>query len=51
MVMFKISILLILLGFDNKNEPRNRLMIWLIQNKKLILKGEADVRKNEIRIF
>ena len=38
MVMFKISILLILLGFNNKNEPISRLMIWLIQNKKLILR-------------
>ena len=51
MGMFKISILLILLGFDNKNEPISRLMIWLIQNKKLILRGDTDVRKNEIRIF
>lgn len=49
--MFKISILLTLLEFDNKNGPRNRLMIWLIQNKKLILRGDTNVRKNEIKIF
>ena len=46
--MFKISILLILLGFDNKNEPRNRLMIWLIQNKNIVLntlKEELEMKQ------
>ena len=48
MVMFKISILLTLLEFDNKNEPISRLMIWLIQNKNIVLntlKEELEMKQ------
>ena len=35
-------------GLVNKNEPISRLMIWLIQNKKLILRGDYMKSNSEI---